>query len=167
MKSLYIVRHGIAIPHGSPDIPDDERPLTPKGEKRMRQVGYGLKHLGLELDRIVSSPLPRAYRTAEILARVLGFPDLLETADELRANQSSKHVAEWIASRTEESLMIVGHNPGLSDLIALLVLGTAKVSLCELRRGGIAALSYSNEEPAKWSIDWIARPQLMRRMAAR
>ncbi len=167
MKRLYIVRHGIAVPHGTPDIADDDRPLTPKGEKRMRQVGYGLKHLGLDLDRIVSSPLPRAYRTAEILTRVLGNPDLLETADELRAGQTCSAIAEWLTSRTEESLMIVGHNPSLSELIGLLVLGDLKLPLCDLRRGGIAALTYGDEEAAKWSIDWIARPQLLRRLSAR
>ena len=35
MTELFIVRHGIAVDPGTPGIPDDERPLTPKGEKRM------------------------------------------------------------------------------------------------------------------------------------
>ncbi len=38
MNELYVVRHGIAVDPGTPGIPDDERPLTPKGEKRMREI---------------------------------------------------------------------------------------------------------------------------------
>ena len=167
MKQLIIVRHGIAVPHGSPDFADDDRPLTPQGERRVRQIGYGLKHLGMGLERIVSSPFPRAYRTAEILARVLGNPDLLETSDSLKASESPATIASWLAERTEESLMIVGHNPSLSELIGLLVVGDAKISICDLRRGGIAALATHADNPTKWSVDWIARPRLIRRLAAR
>ena len=60
MNDLYIVRHGIAVDPGTPGMADDERPLTSKGEKRMRQVARGLSKLELKLDRIVTSPLPRA-----------------------------------------------------------------------------------------------------------
>ena len=167
MNRLLIVRHGIAVPHGSPDFADDDRPLTPKGEKRMRQIGYGLKRCGLKLDRIVSSPLPRAYRTAEIVARVLGCPDQLETADELRASESADSIAGWIASQSDAELMIVGHNPALSDLIGLLVLGNSSAKICDLRRGGIACLAPRAEDPSKWIIEWIARPRLVRRLSDR
>jgi len=163
MKRLLILRHGIAVPVGTPDIADEDRPLTPKGERRMRQIGHGLKGSGLNLDKIVSSPLPRAYRTAEIVARVLGDPDLLETADELRASESAASIAAWLGSRPEDELMIVGHNPALSDLVGRLVLGEGAGSICELRRGGVAALAARPEEPAKWQIEWIARPRLFRR----
>ena len=87
MDRLYLLRHGIAVPHGTPDIPDDERPLTSEGEKGVRKVARGLRLLGLKLDRIVTSPLPRALRTAEIVADVLEMTDLLETADALRAEE--------------------------------------------------------------------------------
>ncbi len=167
MKRLLILRHGIAVPHGSPDFADDDRPLTPRGEKRMRQIGYGLKRCGLTLTRIVSSPLPRAYRTAEIVARVLGNPDLLQTADELRVSESAASIAGWIAEQTDEELMIVGHNPALSELVGLLVAGKLKLPLCDLRRGGIAALAPREEDPTKWIIEWIARPRLFRRVGDR
>ena len=50
MNELYVVRHGIAVPHGTPGVPEDERPLTRKGEVRMRQIGRGLAAIGLEVD---------------------------------------------------------------------------------------------------------------------
>ncbi len=161
---LYLLRHGIAVPHGSPDYAEEERPLTPKGEKRVRQVAYGWKLLKLDLDRIVTSPLPRAHRTAEILARILGNPDLLEVSDALKADQPAEVIASWLKTRAEENLMLVGHNPHLSELIGLLTTGQGHPMLCELRRAGIAALS-STEDAMQ--IDWIARPRLMRRLSDR
>jgi phosphohistidine phosphatase len=164
MNRLYLVRHGIAVPHGAPEFPDDERPLTPKGERRVRQIAYGLKRLGPKIEKILTSPLPRAYRTAEIVARVLGKPDLLETADALHAQESADAIAGWLSTRTEESLMLVGHNPSLSDLIGKLVTGDAGNHLCELRKGGVAALVSRPDDPSRMTIEWIARPRLLRRM---
>ncbi len=115
MPEIYLLRHGIAVSHGTPDIPDDERPLTPEGEKRMRQVGRGLKRLGLKLDRIVTSPLPRALKTAEIVAGELGMEDLLETNDALRAGRDASSIRDWVHTRPEQCLMLVGHNPAFNE----------------------------------------------------
>lgn len=165
MKTLYLLRHGIAIPYGTPDIPDDERPLTEKGERRMRQVAYGLKTLQLGFDKVVTSPLPRAFRTAEILARVLGNPDLLESSDVLRPGVALDDVVAWLKTRAEANLLLVGHNPSLSLLIGKLVLGVEEPQICNLRRAGIAALSSMETDEDRMQIDWIARPRLIRRFA--
>src|SRR3954470_5009214 len=105
MIRLYLVRHGIAVPHGTPGIADDDRPLTDEGEKRMKQVAKGLRHLGVQPDRIVTSPLPRARRTAEIVAEVLDLESALEDADALRAGNSAASIREWLHSRPEPNLM--------------------------------------------------------------
>ena len=96
MNELYILRHGIAVEPGTPGIPDDERPLTPKGEKRMREIARGLRRLDLKLDRIVTSPLPRARATAEIVADALDARDLLETADILQAGTAAATIQRWL-----------------------------------------------------------------------
>lgn len=161
MDALYVVRHGIAVPHGTPGISDDERPLTPKGEGRMKEIGRGLAALGLEVDRIVTSPLPRALRTAQILGRQLDLDDRLEIADVLTAGSSPLAIRDWLDERTEERLMIVGHNPTFSELVGLLVLGEAGRLPLELKKGGIAALSASESSRALFRIDWIAPPRLL------
>src|SRR5262249_54868870 len=111
MKELYILRHGIAVEPGTPGIPDDERPLTPKGRRPIREIGRALRRRDLPLDRIVTSPLPRASATAEIAAEELGVEDRLETADVLRAGSDARAIRDWLRQRTENCLMIVGHNP--------------------------------------------------------
>jgi phosphohistidine phosphatase len=167
MDELYILRHGIAVEPGTPGIPDDERPLTPKGEKRMCAIARGLRGLDLKLDRIVTSPLPRARATAEIIADELNAEDLLEVAETLRAGVAAPTIRQWLRERTEDRLMIVGHNPALTDLITLLVLGTTRPqpAVCELKKGGIAALRPSPSSPDRFDLLWVATPRLIRRLA--
>ena len=160
MNQLYLLRHGLAVPYGTADIADDDRPLTSKGEQRVRSVGRALKRLKVKLDRIVTSPLPRAYRTAEIVAEVLGKSDRIEVADELRAHQDAASVQEWLKTRTEERLMVVGHNPSLSQLLGRLVVGPDHPSIGDLHKAGLASLQ--SDDRILYRIDWIARPRLFR-----
>lgn len=160
MNQLYLLRHGLAVPHGTPGIADDDRPLTSEGERRVRAIGRGLKRLKLKLVRIATSPLPRALKTAQIVAEALGDADLVEVVDELRAGQDASSIRTWLATREETRLMLVGHNPSLSDLLALLTTGDEKLGYCELRKGGIAALT--GDPRGLYKVDWIARPKLFR-----
>jgi phosphohistidine phosphatase len=63
--------------------------------------------------------------------------------------------------------MIVGHNPALSDLLTLLVLGKRRPGpvICDLKKGGIAALEPSTSSPDRYDLLWIATPRLIRRLA--
>ncbi len=72
---LYIVRHAIAAPHGTPGIPDDDGPLTEEGIKKMRQAAAGLRSLDYVPELILTSPLLRARQTAEILMEPLEKAD--------------------------------------------------------------------------------------------
>src|SRR5262249_25694579 len=141
MIRLYIMRHGVAVPHGEPGMDDDQRPLTSEGERRVKEVARGLRKLDLTLERIVSSPLPRALKTAEIVAGVPDLEDQLETADALRADRDAMSIREWLRTRQEASLMIVGHNPSFSDLVGLMISGKTGAAAIELRKGGVAALT--------------------------
>ena len=162
-RRLSLLRHGLAVPHGTEGFEDDDRPLTERGERRARQVARGLKRLGLKLDRIVTSPLPRASRTAEIVADVLDAAYLIEESDALRPGAATESIRDWLAGRPERRVMLVGHNPNLSELLALLVTGRAKPVLCELRKAGFAALR--DDPSGRYHVDWIARPRLVRRLS--
>src|SRR5437667_7231844 len=73
---LYFLRHGEADwPNW--DKPDDERPLTKRGKEEMKKVAAFLCRIGVPLDQIVTSPLPRAEQTARIVAKELDI-DLQE-----------------------------------------------------------------------------------------
>jgi phosphohistidine phosphatase len=162
MNQLYMLRHGIAVPPGTSGYEDDERPLTPKGERRLRQVGRALRRLDLKLDRIVSSPLPRALHSAEIVADVLGLCSLVEKDDALRSGQSAGAIKEWLAGRSEQRLLIVGHDPAFSELVSLLVTGKTAPAVYQLRKGGMAA--FCGLPSGDFQLDWLVRPRLFRRL---
>ena len=64
-KTLYVLRHGIAVARGNPAYPlDSDRPLTLKGMKRMRQIARGMRRLGVGFDVILTSAYTRALETA-------------------------------------------------------------------------------------------------------
>ena len=70
--NLYLLRHGIAVEPGVTGYePDSERPLTARGEDRLREAAKAMDALELSFDLILSSPFLRARQTAEIIARNL------------------------------------------------------------------------------------------------
>jgi phosphohistidine phosphatase len=163
MRQLYLLRHGIAVPPGTPGYEDDQRPLTRQGARRMKQIARGLCCLGLEFDRIVTSPLPRARRTAKIVAKALKCEEILEEADALRADRDAASIRAWIDTRSEPRLLLVGHDPWISELVGLLITGAEGPPLCQLRKGGLAALRDAPD--GRLQLDWLARPRLLRRLA--
>ncbi|MFO0908947.1 MAG: phosphoglycerate mutase family protein [Isosphaeraceae bacterium] len=161
VSHLYIVRHGIAVPHGTPGVTESQRPLTPKGESRVHDIARALERLDLELQRIVTSPLPRAYRTAEILAERLTPETPLQVDDALSAGAPPRALRDWLATRREDRLMIVGHNPDFTELVALLT--HMDPPPFDLKKGGVAALEA--EPGGGYALEWLATPGLIRKLA--
>ena len=141
VNELYLLRHGIAVDPGSSGMPDDARALTEKGIKRMHQIAKGLLSLDLDLDAIATSPLVRARQTAEIVADALGLSDQLETSSVLSTGSDPATIERWLRSRAESRLLLVGHNPTLSELVSLMVSVSRRSPICDLKKGGIAALA--------------------------
>ena len=160
MNRLIVVRHGIAVAQGTPGLEDDERPLTQKGEKRIRQIAKRLKTLQISPERIISSPLPRAWRTAELIADELGRSRRLEKSDRLRPETTPAKLRTWLDTRLDDSIMIVGHNPSLTDFIGQAIgLGEA-IPPFELKKGGVAVFEIRAH---RYFLEWLATPRLLRR----
>lgn len=162
MRELYLVRHGIAVEHGAPGFLDDDRPLTEDGVERMRRIGLGLRALRVEPDRIVSSPLPRARHTAELVAEALVFSGELEILDLLRPSSKVVAIQDWLDAQADARVMLVGHNPGLSLLIGQLLTRATCLDLCDLDKGGVAALS--GGRGGAWSLLWLATPRMLKKL---
>ena len=77
---LYFLRHGKAWSRADWHEDDDLRPLTDTGEALVRAEGRAMKAMGLAPDVIVTSPLARARRTAEIVAAELGMSEQIGRA---------------------------------------------------------------------------------------
>ena len=161
--AVYILRHGIAIPHTTPGMRDFDRPLTPQGLKRVRQIARGFASLALNVDEIVTSPLPRALQTAEIMHAIVKPKRPLEISPQLSVSQSAAEIAAWLQNLDRCDRMLIGHNPSLSDLIGLLLKCDHPGTAFALRRGGMAALQPLRN--GDYTLDWFARPRLLRRRA--
>jgi phosphohistidine phosphatase len=122
---LYLLRHGKA---DWPDWtgPDDERPLTAEGIDEMRLIAGAFKRLKLAPGFILSSPLPRALKTAEIAAAALGLA--VEQRVELEPGFDRRKCDALLGTRAGADVMIVGHEPDFSRLIRSLTGGAVKFS---------------------------------------
>jgi phosphohistidine phosphatase len=148
---LYFLRHGEADwPNW--DRPDDERPLTERGKKEMRKVAKFLRALDIPLDDILSSPLPRARQTADIVAE--RFELHVREQETLGGGFNLSGLKELVQKYPVDNLMIVGHEPTFSEVICELTGAN-----CKLSKGGIA-LTDLDEEEMKGRLLWLFPPKL-------
>ncbi len=117
MKRLLLIRHAKSS-WSDPELADFERPLKKRGEKDAHVMGKRLAKQQLNPDCIIASPARRAIRTATIIAKEIGFP-LKDIATDKQIYAAD--VADLLAvvqqiDDTCERVMVVGHNPGLSQL---------------------------------------------------
>jgi phosphohistidine phosphatase len=162
---LYIVRHSDAVPSGTPGIPDDDRPLTEKGIQKMKEVARGLRALKVSPERILSSPLPRAKRTAEIIVRVMGRKIPMKLTGALAPSGSrSELYGEFRAAGNLSALMIVGHQPSLGEIAGEIAWGSAE-HYVELKKGGACALEIGGLDPVpSGTLLWLLTPGISRRV---
>jgi phosphohistidine phosphatase len=122
---IYFLRHGEADwPNWTKS--DDERPLTKRGRAEMKKVAAFLQRLQIQLEQIVTSPLPRAKQTAEIVAKKLEI-DLSEDRH-LEPGFRSAHLKQLLKDYTGKSLMVVGHDPDFTKTISALTGASLKLS---------------------------------------
>jgi phosphohistidine phosphatase len=159
MMDLYLLRHGIAAARGTGKYPDDSRrPLTDKGEKKMRRIADGMKNLGLGFDLILSSPFQRARKTAEIVAKTFRSEELLELTPLLEVGADTEDIVQDLASRSAGSVLLVGHEPFLSSLIAVLVAGDPAAAVT-MKKGGLCKLRIEGITHGRCAtLEWLLAP---------
>lgn len=164
---LYIIRHAIAVDEVTSDYASDsERPLTDKGRKKMRQIARALRHLGVDLDLILSSPYIRACETAEILSDVFKMKSKIIFSDHLIPDGNPELVIGEINEKhTVDSLAIVGHEPHLSALIGMLTADTTKLEIT-LKKGGVCHLSADNlQHDHSATLEWLLTPGILMKIS--
>ena len=162
--NLYIIRHAIAVDPATSDYESDsERPLTDKGRKKMQQIAKGLRNLGVEFDLILSSPYMRACETAEILTDVFKMKQKAVFSDNLiPLGNPELLIAEINEKYTVDSLALVGHEPYLSTLVAMLVAENGKVDIT-LKKGGVCYLSADDlhHHDHRATLEWLLTPGIL------
>lgn len=116
MKTLYIVRHAKSSWENA-ELSDPQRPLLEKGKKRTKLIIDYFLNNDLKVDLIISSPAVRAYDTAKIIAHALSYPEakIIKDNSIYHANAEQLFNQFYDVSDQVRSLMIVGHNPTLTN----------------------------------------------------
>lgn len=161
---LYIVRHAVAHGRDADRWPDDsERPLTPEGEEEFRGAARGLAEVAPGVERLFSSPYARAWRTAEILAEVTGWPEP-EVFPALEPDIPPEKVAIALESlEGVESVALVGHRPSLHELAVYLLTGEVGGADIKIKKGGALCLQFDGvPQPGSGKLRWLLTPKVMR-----
>jgi len=116
---IYLVRHGDAVPEEDAGS-DRDRWLSPRGREAARILGRLLREHHVAPNIIVSSPLPRAVQTAELLASSLDYIDAIATWRCLEPSAMPRIAANAIAS-AGSAVIVVGHEPSISALGAYIL----------------------------------------------
>jgi len=163
---LLILRHGKAETRGEPGKDDASRLLTPKGAREIRVVSKWMAGCGIAPDLIASSPLKRARETAEIVADGISYGLEVAIWDELGPGSDPEAIRERLAGLPDVSMvLLVGHEPHLSHLIAWLV-GAGEDARIALGKGGIAKIrDFSPDSGARGELLWLLTPDQIRDMA--
>jgi phosphohistidine phosphatase len=132
MKTLLLLRHAKSS-RDEPDLADHERPLNERGKQAAKEVGRFLRDENLMPDLIVSSTAVRARKTAQKAAKQCDYPRAIELEERLYLAGVPAHysVVRGIATDCER-LLVVGHNPGISEFLNQLTSGEEEMPTAAL-----------------------------------
>jgi phosphohistidine phosphatase len=153
--NVLLVRHAKAADPET--MADAHRPLTARGRRDALTLGKALRHAGVNLDALVTSPLVRAVETAELLAVGIEFDEALEVSPALSPSQPSQAVIEQVLHThgKEDLIAVVGHEPQLGLLLRDLIGGYAP----GLRKASAVLVDWpAKERPGRF--EWVLHPDL-------
>jgi len=118
VKTLLILRHAKSS-WKNMSLEDHDRPLNKRGKRSAKRMGRLLAQEDLRPDLILSSTAARARKTARRVAAAAGFEGEIELLDEFYHARPMAYLdAVARVSDGLDRVMVVGHNPGLEDLVA-------------------------------------------------
>ena len=145
MRTLYVLRHAKSD-WGDASLRDFDRPLNGRGRKSAKAMGRELRERGVTPDLVLLSP---SARTTETLARVEeGFGASFEKVEERSIYLAeTEELVALIRNAPAQSdrLMIVGHNPGMHELVLLLANGPRDLreeAAAKFPTGAMAEISF-------------------------
>jgi phosphohistidine phosphatase len=164
---LLVIRHAIAEERetfAATGEDDSRRPLTARGEGKMKEAVAGLRRIVGTIDVLGASSLLRAQQTAEIVAQAYG--DLpIRTVEALSPQSAPKALVPWLRQHTSANVVaIVGHEPHLGMLVTWLMAERLYARVA-LRKGGACFLDISPSESAGGAtLQWLLTPSQLRRI---
>ena len=134
MKTLLNLRHAKSR-WKHPELSDNDRPLNKRAKHHAPLMGRLLKEKGLVPDLIISSTAVRAKDTALVVGEVVGYTKKINFLSSLYSASPDAHIQainDVAGDNNYSTLLVVGHNPGLEELIEVLTGDLQQLSTCAL-----------------------------------
>lgn len=157
---IYVVRHASAGESVSDPKKDEKRPLDKEGVEQCRHLGRLLAGLRIDIGLVISSPLKRATQTASLLSNEIGYEAKLLLDDSLRPDANFNEFRTMLQQhRKLDGVMVVGHNPSISQFASRLVSNAQSDNCIDLKKGGAAKLDLRSRG---CELHWCISPKLIR-----
>ena len=156
---VYFLRHASAGQHKVTPAKEEKRPLDKDGIEQCGQIGRALAALNVHVDAIISSPLKRATQTASLVGNEIAFEGKLTIDDALRPEATYDDFRELLERYAKaEEIMVVGHNPSLSEFASLLISSRSSEVSLDLKKGAVARVEVGKDA----TLNWCITPKLVR-----
>lgn len=164
--NLFILRHASAGVRRTNPLLDLKRPLDKEGKRHSLQLAYLLNNLKIQFDLVISSPLKRSLQTASLVGTETGYEAKILIADALAPTATLPEFQKLLhVYRNQENVLVVGHNPNLTNFLGSLLVASSSPSSAHvrLRKGSLARLNLTRG-PAV--LQWMLDPRLVRSLYA-
>ena len=161
---IYFLRHASAGEPLSNTKKDEKRALDETGVEQCGYVGRALAALNVQVEAILSSPLKRAAQTASLVGNEMGHEGKLQLEDGLRPTATFADFRKLIDKYAKlDAIMVVGHNPSLSEFLGRSISATGCEATVELKKGAVARVEMSRNAA---SLTWCLTPKILRTLYA-
>ena len=157
---IYFLRHANAGQSLMNPKKDEKRALDPAGVEQCGYVGRALAALEVHPDAMISSPLKRATQTASLVGTEMGYEGKLVLEDALRPGASFADFRRMLGKYAKlESIMVVGHNPNLSEFLGRTISENGCEADTELKKGAVARIETTRNSG---TLNWCLTPKILR-----
>ncbi len=163
-----LIRHGIAVEPDEWEGTEENRPLTEKGKKRVKQGALGLAALDCKPTHLLTSPFVRAYDTARLLRTIVCPALKVETREELAVGAKPEQLVAHLSTLPSDSVVVcVGHEPQLGEVVGLLLCGKALPNF-PFKKAGVACIEAEGIiRPSHGRLRWWFPPMQLRILGKR
>ena len=158
-KTLLVLRHGKSS-WADTSLADHDRPLKKRGRRGARSIGRQLREAGLIPDLVISSTARRARATARRTIEASGAETPLELTRDLYAAGPRSYLEELgrRAHDEQDTVMVVGHNPGLEELVSVLTGEETTLKTAYLAVISLDVDSWADAATARGRLEQLLRP---------
>lgn len=159
MKTLLLLRHAKSS-WDDPALRDFDRPLNKRGLKAAPLIGQFMLKRNVRPGLLISSPAKRARKTAKLVINSAQL-DIKPRLDERIYEASAEQLLEVVSQieTSADEVMLVGHNPGLEDLLLALTGEVRRMPTAALARIALDIERWSDAREVGGQLEWLVNPK--------